>query len=158
MVDKWSTPFAYTNVGAPRCLASRSLYGKPLATQTQSFALQSICHGAVSSRGLYGLAVAPLAGTFGRVGTKSIIFQPGSTPGAPANSRASWVATVRVLPGTPGPRGLQVIFAPPASAHRLHQKSTRQTKYKAIVLGVGSSIILGAGSSASVGLITLAVC
>ena len=75
LVDKWSTPFAYTNVGAPRCLASRSLYGKPLATQTQSFALQSICHGAVSSRGLYGLAVAPLAGTFGRVGTKSLILR-----------------------------------------------------------------------------------
>ena len=44
------------------------------------------------------------------------------------------------------------------AVHRLHQKSSRQTNYKAIVLGAGSSIILGAGSSASVGLITLAVC
>jgi hypothetical protein len=41
-------------------VSSRSLHGETLATQTQSCALQSICHGAVSSCGLYGLVVAPL--------------------------------------------------------------------------------------------------
>ncbi len=41
-------------------VSSRSLHGETLATQTQSCALQSICHGAVSNRGLYSLGVAPL--------------------------------------------------------------------------------------------------